>query len=344
MARSTPTRGGLKMIGQETRDVERKITAILKVLSDSADPLGGRVISRRLKEQGVDLNERTVRYHLKMMDERGLTRSIGQRDGRTITEPGLEELKSALVCDKVGFVTSRIELLAYLTTFDLEKFSGDIPIDISLFPKEQFAQAWDIMRDVFASGFCTSNLVATASAGERLGDIIIPEGKIGMATICTAAVIGGVLKAGIPIDSRFGGMLQIRNHEPARFVELIEYNGCTIDPFQIFIAGRMTNVIGATKMGEGKVLASLHEVPIVSRSATEAVINKLKALNFCHLVVIGEVGESICEVFTTLNKIGLMLPSGLNAIAATAEKGINVTCRAMSGVIDIGKLGSFWSI
>jgi repressor of nif and glnA expression len=332
------------MIGQETRDVERKITAILKVLSDSADPLGGRVISRRLKEQGVDLNERTVRYHLKMMDERGLTRSIGQRDGRTITEPGLEELKSALVCDKVGFVTSRIELLAYLTTFDLEKFSGDIPIDISLFPKEQFAQAWDIMRDVFASGFCTSNLVATASAGERLGDIIIPEGKIGMATICTAAVIGGVLKAGIPIDSRFGGMLQIRNHEPARFVELIEYNGCTIDPFQIFIAGRMTNVIGATKMGEGKVLASLHEVPIVSRSATEAVINKLKALNFCHLVVIGEVGESICEVFTTLNKIGLMLPSGLNAIAATAEKGINVTCRAMSGVIDIGKLGSFWSI
>jgi repressor of nif and glnA expression len=39
-----------------------------------------------------------------------------------------------------------------------------------------------------------------------------------------------------------------------------------------------------------------------------------------------------------------MLPSGLNAIAATAEKGINVTCRAMSGVIDIGKLGSFWSI
>jgi repressor of nif and glnA expression len=332
------------MIGQETRDVERKITAILKVLSDSADPLGGRVISRRLKEQGVDLNERTVRYHLKMMDERGLTRSIGQRDGRTITEPGLEELKSALVCDKVGFVTSRIELLAYLTTFDLEKFSGDIPIDISLFPKEQFAQAWDIMRDVFASGFCTSNLVATASAGERLGDIIIPEGKIGMATICTAAVIGGVLKAGIPIDSRFGGMLQIRNHEPARFVELIEYNGCTIDPFQIFIAGRMTNVIGATKMGEGKVLASLHEVPIASRSATEAVINKLKALNFCHLAVIGEVGESICEVFTTLNKIGLMLPSGLNAIAATAEKGINVTCRAMSGVIDIGKLGSFWSI
>ena len=332
------------MIGQETRDVERKITAILKVLSDSAEPLGGRIISRRLKEQGVSLNERTVRYHLKIMDERGLTRSIGQRDGRRITEPGLEELKSALVCDKVGFVTSRIELLAYLTTFDLEEFTGNIPIDVSLFPREQFAQAWEIMKDVFASEFCTSNLVAIAYGGERLGDTIIPQDKVGLATVCSAAISGALLKAGIPIDSRFGGILQIRNHEPARFVELIEYNGCTIDPFQIFIAGRMTNVIGATKMGEGKVLASLHEVPIVSRAATEAVINKLKALNFCHLVVMGEVGESICEVFATLNKIGLMLPSGLNAIAATAEKGINVTCRAMSGVIDIGKLRSFWTL
>jgi repressor of nif and glnA expression len=341
MAGSTPIRGGLKMIGQETRDVERKITAILKVLSDSADPLGGRVISRRLKEQGVNLNERTVRYHLKIMDERGLTRSIGQRDGRRITEPGLEELKSALVCDKVGFVTSRIELLAYLTTFDVEEFTGDIPIDVSLFPKEQFSRAWEIMKDVFASGFCTSNLVAIASGGERLGDTIIPPDKIGFATVCSAAISGALLKAGIPIDSRFGGILQIRNHEPARFVELIEYNGCTVDPFQIFIAGRMTNVVEAAKRGEGKVLASFHEVPMPSRSATEAVLNKLKALNLCHLVVMGKASESICEVPTRLNKIGLALPSGLNAVAAAAEKGIDVTCKAMSGVIDIGKLRSF---
>jgi repressor of nif and glnA expression len=332
------------MIGQETRDVERKITAILKVLSDSPDPLGGRVISRRLKEQGVDLNERTVRYHLRMMDERGLTRSIGQRDGRTITESGLDELKSALVCDKVGFVTGRIELLAYLTTFDMEEFTGDIPIDVSLFPKEQFAKAWDIMRDIFTSGFCTSNLVAVASSGERLGNITIPEGKIGLATVCTAAVIGSLLKAGIPIDSRFGGMLQLRNHQPVRFVELIEYNGCTLDPFHIFIAGKMTNVIGAAKIGEGKILASFHEVPIASRSATEAVIDKLKALNFCHLAIMGNVGESICEVFTTLNKLGLMLPTGLNAVAAAAEKGIDVSCMAMSGVIDIGKLRNFQAL
>ncbi len=332
------------MIGQDTHDTKRKISAILQVLSDSSNPLGGRVISRRLREQGVDLNERTVRYHLKMMDERGLTRAIGQRDGRAITEPGLEELKSALVYDKLGVVSSRIELLAYLTTFDTEGPTGNIPIDVSLFTKGQFAQAWDIMRDVFASGFCTSNMVAVASGGERLGDVIIPQDKIGLATVCSAAIVGCLLKTGIPIDSRFGGILQIRNREPARFVELIEYGGCTLDPFQIFVAGKMTNVAGAVKIGEGKILASFHEIPLPSRPATEAVLNKYKALNICHWISMGTASEPICDIPTRPGKVGLALPSGLNAIAAVAEKGIEVACKSLNGVIEINRLRSFWAL
>jgi repressor of nif and glnA expression len=31
---------------------------------------------------------------------------------------------------------------------------------------------------------------------------------------------GTLLKAGIPMDSRFGGILQIRNHEPFHFGEI----------------------------------------------------------------------------------------------------------------------------
>lgn len=45
------------MIGQETHEVERKIAAILEILNDFSDPLGGGIISRRLKERGMDLGE-----------------------------------------------------------------------------------------------------------------------------------------------------------------------------------------------------------------------------------------------------------------------------------------------
>ena len=45
------------MIGQENREVERKTIAILRVLNDCAEPLGGRVIARRLSDLGIDLGK-----------------------------------------------------------------------------------------------------------------------------------------------------------------------------------------------------------------------------------------------------------------------------------------------
>jgi hypothetical protein len=332
------------MIGQETHDVERKITAILKVLSDSAEPLGGRTISRRLREQGVDLSERAVRYHLKLMDERGLTYCARQRDGRSITQPGLDELKSALVCDKVGFVVSRIELLAYLTTFDLAKRSGNIPIDLSLLPKSEFSRAMKIMEGIFEAGLSVTDLVVIADEGDRLGEVIVPQGKVGFATVASAVINGAFLKAGIPIASRFGGILQMRNHEPLRFVDLIEYDGSTLDPFEIFIAGRMTRVDGASRQGVGKVLASFHEIPMLSRPAVLGIIDRLKEAELCNWLIVGKPSGLVCEMPVRLGHVGLLLPSGLNPVAAVAEAGFEVTCRTMSGVIDVGRLRNFRNI
>ena len=139
------------MVGFETPEVERKALSILKVLSESQQPLGVRVIARCLKSLGVELSERAVRYHLKLMDERGLTRTVG-RDGRQITDSGIEELRSALVRDKVGFAISRIELLAFRT--------GLVPVNVPFFPREKFAQALQTMKPAFAAGLCISDLVA----------------------------------------------------------------------------------------------------------------------------------------------------------------------------------------
>src|SRR4030042_4760049 len=105
----------------ESSDIERKVLSILKILGSSHQPQGARVIARQLKDLGIELTERAVRYHLKMTDERGLTRLVGRRDGREITELGQAELKRALVSDKVGLAFSRIEMLAFRTNFDCDK-------------------------------------------------------------------------------------------------------------------------------------------------------------------------------------------------------------------------------
>ncbi|MFH1775519.1 MAG: NrpR regulatory domain-containing protein [Chloroflexota bacterium] len=321
----------------DTQDVERKVLSILKILSDSQEVLGARVIARQLKDLGVELGERAVRYHLKLMDERGLTRLIG-RDGRLITEAGIEELNSALVRDKVGFAISRIELLAFGTDFDLDKHTGLVPANISLFAEADFRKAIKAMEPAFAAGLCVSDLVAAAREGETIGGLVVPRGKVALATVCSIVVNGTLLKAGVPMDSRFGGILQMRSHRPLRFVELINYDGCSLDPTEVFINARMTSVAEVVETGNGKILANFREIPVVCRPLAEDIVGKLKEAGLGGVLVMGNTSEPVCEIPLELNRIGIVLIGGLNPVAAAVEMGIKVESHAMSALIEYKRL------
>lgn len=330
-------------MGFETQDVERKAIAIMRILRGSSEPLGARVISHHLKDHGIELSERAVRYHLKLMDERGFTESVG-RDGRLITQLGLEELESALVSDKIGFVASKIELLAYQTEFDIDKRQGNVPVNISFFPEKQFKKAIEIMKKVFQAGICVSELVAVAHQGEKLGAITVPQGKMGLATACSVIINGALLKAGIPMDSKFGGILQIKNHKPLRFVELIQYSGSSLDPSEIYITSRMTSVGQVARKGEGIILANFREIPAICQPLAEKVVAGLKEANLNGLLMMGQVSKPLCEVPVELNKVGMILTGGLNPVAAAVESGIEVENRAMSTLTEYRDLIKFWDL
>ena len=325
-------------------EVERKTLSILKVLHNSQKPLGGRVIAQLLKMHGITLTERAVRYHLKLMDERGLTSLVGNQDGRIITEKGLSEIKRALVKDKVGFAISKIESLAFRTNFDFESGHGNVPVNISLFPKADFEKALMAMKPAFDKGFCVSKLVAVAESGQRIGDIFIPENKIGFVTVCSIAVNGVLLKAGVPMDSRFSGTVQIENHKPTRFTELIAYNGCSLDPTEIFIKARMTSVNEVVSTGNGELLANFREIPAICLPVVERVLSGIRATGIGGVLLIGNVSDSVCEVPVDLNKIGLVLTGGLNPVAAAAEAGIEAENHSMSTLIDYKSLTKFQNL
>lgn len=321
-------------MGFETQDVEHKVLAILNILEDSPEAVGSRIIARRLKDKGVTLGERAVRYHLKLMDERGLIQLAGRIDGRIITELGQAELKKAMVTHKVGFALSRIEMLSFRTDIDLDKRAGLIPANVSLFRREDFNKAMKIMKTVFRAGLCVSDLVAVADEGEHIGNMLVPEGKTALATVCSVVVNGALLKAGVPIDSKFGGILQIRNHNPLRFIELIYYSGSSLDPSEIFIRANMTSVADAAKDGTGEILANYREIPAICRPLTEEVAAKLKDAGLGGILSMGNTSEPCCEIPIELNRVGVVLIGGLNPVAAVAEAGIVIESRAMSVLVD----------
>ena len=329
------------MIGSNSHQVERKVISILKILNESPQPLGARLIAHQLKEHGVELGERAVRYHLKLMDERGLTQPVERWDGREITPLGVEELNNALVADKIGFVLEKIELLAFRTSFDIERRTGLVPVNISFFPKQRFDEALQAMKEAFKVGLCVSDLVAVAPEAERLGGVLVPEGKIGLATACSIIINGSLLKAGVPIDSRFGGLLQIRNNQPLRFVNLIYYSGSTLDPSEVFIRAKMTDVQGVVREGVGKALANFREISAQCQPVVDRVINQLKEARLGGLIMMGNVSEAVCGIPVGLNRVGMILLGGLNPVAAAEEAGIEAENHAMSTVMEYENLIKF---
>ena len=324
-------------------DAEPKVIAILRVLSESSEPLGSLGIARQLKSQGVLLSERAVRYHLKTTDERGFTVPMG-RDGRMITPEGLEELRFALAPDQVSFMRHRLELLAFLTTFDPQKRTGQVPINTSLFDKERLSDALAAMRGAFKAGLCVSELVAMAGPGDKLGDAVIPSGKVGLATICSVVINGILLKHGVPTESRFGGVLEIRRWKPRRFVAIIDYAGTSVDPSEQYIRAAMTSVSEAVATGSGRILANFREMPGPARPVIEELIPILKEAKIGGVYYLGNTSESVCQVSIGQNRIGMVLLGGLNPLAAASEAGIAAENVGESGTIDYERLVSFWDL
>jgi repressor of nif and glnA expression len=333
----------VRVMVQDERDTERKVMAILRVLSESSEPLGSITIARELESHGVRLSERTVRYHLRIADERGFTRPVG-RDGRMITPQGLQELNSALASEQVGFIVERLELLAFQTTFDPQLRSGQVGINASLFTKDKFKKALGAMSESFSAGLCVSDRVGVAAEGEKLGDVIIPEGKVGLATVCSATINGVLLKAGIPMDSKFGGILEVRNSVPRRFVAIINYAGTSVDPSGAYIKAKMTQVREAASTGTGRILANFREVPAPSKPQVESILADLKAAGIGGVVRVGETSEPLCQIPVALNKIGIILLGGMNPVAAAEEAGLEADNVCEAGTTEFESLVSFWDL
>ena len=318
----------------------KTMMSILRVLDKQPERIvGAREISRQLKMHGVELMERTVRYHLKILDERGLTKVFG-KEGRTITQKGKEELSQSLVSEKVGFIISKIETLSYLTDFDLDTQEGNIILNISYFPEKKLKEAVKIMKPVFLSSYVMSDKVVLKRGGEKIGDVTVTEGQVGFGTVCSVTINGIFLKNGIPVASKFGGLLQI-NSEPVRFTALIGYEGSSLDPLEIFIKSRMTAVSGAVKNHSGKILASFREIPIVSIKKAAQVRENLREKGIGGILLIGNPNQPLLEMPVSRDKAGMIIVGGLNPIAALEEAGIPSISKAMSTLYKFSELVTF---
>ncbi|MDH3982368.1 MAG: NrpR regulatory domain-containing protein [Kiritimatiellaceae bacterium] len=317
---------------------EKKRLAILDVLSANERPLGSSKITDILVAQGVEISERTVRLYLQELDKQGMTENLGRR-GRRITEGGMREAGDSRVLERMGFLSGKIDTMAYRMDFDPTTQSGHVVLNLSLLrPSDITTERRRLIGKVFAKSYAMGKLMALFEPGEIFCGTPIPEDMIGIGTVCSITLNGVLLRRGIPTVSRFGGLLELANGRPTRFVELINYDGTSIDPLEVFIRSGMADYIGAVTSGNGKIGASFREFPAESIETVHAVAARLEAIGLGSLMCLGNPGQSIYGIPVGPQRIGAVIIGGLNPMSIFEETGLRVQSRALSGLVDFRRL------
>ena len=320
--------------------MNKTLHAILTILDKCSAVTGSRELSRKLTKHGVELTERTVRYYLKQLDSQGYTEVFG-KEGRKITDRGRQELRHSHVSDKIGFVISRIETLSYMTTLDLASMEGDVILNVSWFPRKNLRKALALLKPVFASPFVMSDRVMLADEGEEIGEARVPKGMTALGTICSVTINGIFLKAGIPVASRYGGVVETAESEPQRFLSLISYAGSSLDPLEIFIKSNMTAVSEAVAGRNGRILASFREIPVVCLDKAAKLARTLEDRGIRGILMIGSPNKPLLEVPVGIDKAGIVIIGGLNPVAVLEEHGIATESKAMSTLFEYSHLVPF---
>ena len=238
----------------------------------------------------------------------------------------------------IMFIISRIESMMYEVTFDPAQRKGKIIANISIINEADLEKVTGLFRQAMHSGLSVSPYIKIIPSGEKIGNILVEKGKIGIATACSITIDGVLLKAGIPVKPKFGGVVEIHDGSPLRFTDILTYDSTTIDPLDVLMSQELTSVTEMVNTGSGKILANMREAPMAARDRIEQMLDSLVEAGFSCILEVGEPNSDILGIQVGRDKIGIAVIGGTNPMALVQEQGIDISTQELSILLDIEEM------
>lgn len=316
------------------QETDRKMMEILRILAARGEVLGAKTIAEELRNKGYDLGERAVRYHMRILDEKGFTERMGYA-GREITDKGLKELEKGLIYDQVDFIFSKFEDMIYQTTLDPFKGRGAVVVNTSTFTYQK--ELMDIIRDVFGKGIAVSPYVKIKNLPSEKND---HENIIKLESICGTTIDGMLQNQGIPVIPQYGGIVKIEDYVPIRFTELIAYKKTSMTPLEAFTDRDKTSVLEVVDQGNGFIPANFRLIPASSREKAVETFLKLQKIGISGLMKIGDNGESVLGVPVDEDMVGIAVIGGITPLSAAKEAGFDVDIKMAENTVEFRDMES----
>jgi len=226
------------------------------------------------------------------------------------------------------FSLSRIENLMHKVSFDPRRMKGEIITNTSMVDLDMLGTTLRIFRDVIESGLSVSPYLKVETVGDRA--------KIMSA--CSITVSGVLLKAGVPVRPRGGGVIEVIDREPVRFTDMLMYWATTIDPIDVLISQELTSVVEMMETGTGRILGNLQEAPMLALERIEEKLDVLAEVGFAGVLDLGDPNMNVLGVSVERDHVGLSLVGGTNIVAAAMSRGIRIETESISGLTEIGEM------
>lgn len=303
-----------------------KMMEILRILYSKNEILGAKVISEELKKRGYSLGERAVRYHMHILDERGLTEKVGYK-GRKITDEGIEELKKGLIYDQVDFTYSHFQEKMYNVDLDPETGKGSVIVNISSINE---LDSTALINKMFEKGLSVSNRY----------HIYEHKNKTYIETVCGTTIDGVLQHNGIISKLMYGGLLKVEDYVPINFTEQIAYSKTSITPLEAFTSSDNTSILDVVTSGTGVIPANFRIIPAVKKEQTIKLLQKLNKININGVITIGEPGKPVLGIPVPEGMIGIAIIGGVTPLCAAQEAGYDLSVKLADSYSEYSKMVS----
>ena len=229
--------------------------------------------------------------------------------------------------EKITFFLSKTWNLIQKVSFDIEKRKGNIISNVSYIKKSDLDNVMDIMLETY------NNNPKYINPYYKVINHPTDDKKVGIATICSLSIDGMLINNGIMSFPKYGGLLELT--EPPLFIDLISYNGSTVDPHKLFLSKNMTSITGDDT--PNKILASFKEIPYISREYAVHLLDTLNKIGFS-IYKIGKPRELLYNAKSDNYNFGVVTGSGLNSMGAIKENGIDIEIKAIEKLIPFEKM------
>jgi repressor of nif and glnA expression len=226
------------------------------------------------------------------------------------------------------FTLARIENLMHQVSFDPAEMKGKIITNTSYVKKEHLDETLSVFYDAIHGGLAVSPMI----------EILEEERSIKIKTACSLTICGVLLKHGIPVHPKGGGLIEVVEREPIRFTDMLMYWATTVDPIDILTAQGLMDITGMMRTGNGRILGNLHEAPMLARERIEEVLELLASGGFAGVLELGEPNMNVLGVSVERDHVGIALVGGTNLVAAARERNIEVEHESISDLTDVSKM------